>query len=77
MLNRPDQRVLQSLMRLKGHPDFEVVREWLAQSLDTNRREADTVKDEVLLRWKQGACQALDQILVTEATSRDSLQRGR
>lgn len=77
MLNKASVRVLQALSNLEGHADFEVLREWMAQSLDTIRRDTDTTRDEVLTRWNQGASQALEQFLVAASSAKEALRRGK
>lgn len=77
MLTKPSIRVLQALSNLEGHQEFEVLRQWMTQSLDTIRRDTDSVRDEVLTRWNQGACQVLDTFLVAASSSKEALRRGK
>lgn len=77
MLTKPTARVLQAFAHLEGHPDFEAIREWVAQSLDTIRRDTDQSKDEVLTRWNQGASQTLDQFLAIASSAKEVIRRSR
>lgn len=60
---------------LSGHPDFEKFLAYLQQSLDQLQAESATTKDEVLLRWQQGAMQVLSQTIESCANSRETLRK--
>lgn len=75
MLDRADQRVTAALSSLSGHPDFEVICDWLGKSLVNIRANTDTTKDEVLVRWQQGGSQVLSEFLTKKQESRDTLRK--
>lgn len=68
-------RVLQALNQLEGNADFEEVCDWLGKSLVSIRTNGDTQKDEVLMRWSQGASQALAEFLEKKSTARETLRK--
>ncbi len=57
---------------LEGHAEFEVVVDWLEESLADIRTASMHTKDEVLLRWQQGASQTLDDLVRKIRTSRQT-----
>ena len=59
MLARPDERVYAALARLRLDPDFQVVLEWISASEAVLQKQSASHKDEVLLRWNQGALQCM------------------
>lgn len=63
MLTRPDIRVLSALASLEGHPEWQVVREWLEESLAHTSRETEEMIDAVRLRMEQGAAQTLRTLI--------------
>jgi hypothetical protein len=75
MLQRPDLRVIQALTALEGNVEFQVVLAWLQGNLDSIRKDNDLAKDEVLNRWNQGACQALDELIDTAKNARQAASR--
>lgn len=75
MMARPDQRVLSALASLEGNPDFEVVMQWLRQSREDQVNAGMYDKDDVLVRWSQGAYQALDSLISTAEAARKNLKR--
>lgn len=48
---------------LEGNADFEVFAVWLEESLTELRTFSSHTKDEVVLRWQQGASQVLDDLV--------------
>ena len=76
MLNRPNERILKSLHALKSTEEWVTVREWIADSLNQMRKDSGRITDEVLLRWHQGACQALDTLLEYETKTKTILEKG-
>lgn len=77
MLNRPSNKVLAALASLEGHTDFEVIRVWLAESLQNLDAVSRETSDSTLCRWRQGAAQAVAQVLDYSAKSRSILQKSR
>lgn len=67
--------MLSALSTLSGHPDFEVVCDWLGKSLVNIRETTDTTKDEVMVRWQQGASQVLSELLMKKDEARDTLRK--
>lgn len=77
MLHKTDRVIISALSTLKGNKDFEIVRVYLEQSLQDLYRANATTKDEVILRWNQGAIQVLEQLLDMARDARDTLQKFR
>jgi hypothetical protein len=75
MLDRAEHRVLSALSSLSGHPDFEVICDWLGKSLVNIRASTDTTKDEVMVRWQQGASQVLAELLTKKTEARETLYK--
>lgn len=75
MLSKPDRSALMALNGLNGHPQFESIISWLEMSLVDLRHANDTCKDEVLMRWHQGACQTLEEIISTYHSCRDLMTK--
>lgn len=57
---------------LDGHPEFEVVMGWLEESLADLMSANCHAKDEVLMRWQQGACQALSDLVHRARSARET-----
>lgn len=75
MLQRPELRVIQAFNNLEGNVEFQVVLAWLQGNLDEIRKSNDSTKDEVLTRWNQGACQALEELIDTAKNARQAAAR--
>ena len=75
MLQRPELRVIQAFNNLEGSVEFQVVLTWLQGNLDEIRKSNDSTKDEVLTRWNQGACQALEELIDTAKNARQAAAR--
>jgi len=63
MLEKPSEQQLKALRTLSMSKDWEPVKQWLEESLNKIRRSSDREPDETQLRWKQGAAQALSELL--------------
>lgn len=77
MLQKTDRVIISALATLKGSKEFEIVRVYLEQSLQELYRANATTKDEVILRWNQGAIQLIEQFLDTAKNARETLQKFR
>lgn len=77
MLSKPNQKVLSALASLQGSPDFSTVQEWLCQSLDDLYANGATAKDDVIVRWHQGAAQAVRELLDKAATAQEVIRKSR
>lgn len=77
MLAKPSQQVLAALASLQGNPSFETVRAWLEQSRQDLYVESCETKDEVLSRWKQGAAQAVNELLTKAAEAPEVIRKSR
>jgi hypothetical protein len=77
MLQKPDRILIAALSTLKGNREFEIVRVYLEQSLQELYRANATTKDEVILRWNQGAIQLIEQFLDMAKNARETLQKFR
>lgn len=75
MLSKPDRATLSALNSLNGHPQFSSIISWLEMSLVDLRAANDHCKDEVLMRWHQGACQTLEEIISTYTSCRDLMTK--
>jgi len=75
MISRPSERVLSALASLEGHADFDVVMQWLRESREDHASNGMYAKDEVLVRWSQGAFQALDGFISTAESARKNLRK--
>lgn len=56
---------------LEGHPEFEVIREYLQVCLSDLQINSATTKDEVVLRWQQGGIQVLSELISRAANARE------
>jgi len=74
-VNRPDERILKALHSLKHQEDWKTVRAWLTDSITAMRKESDSIREEVPLRWNQGACSALDTLLEYETNTKEILEK--
>lgn len=61
MLSQSPARVVAALASLEGNGDFQVVMQWLQSNLETLRHDSAYMKDEVSVRWAQGAMQVLSE----------------
>lgn len=77
MLAKPDHQVLNALAALQGNPQFETVRAWLEQSRQALYVESCETKDEVLSRWKQGAAQAVNDLLTKAQQAPEVIRKSR
>ena len=77
MLAKPDNQVLSALAALEGNSNFETVRAWLEQSRQALYVESCETKDEVLSRWKQGAAQAVNELLTKAQQAPEVIRRSR
>lgn len=74
MLDKPSLRVLSALSSLEGS-DFDVFKGWLKESLANLYTDSCRTSDEVHSRWKQGAAQAIEEILEKSETARATLNK--
>lgn len=72
VLSQSPDRVIAALSSLEGNAEFEVVLSWLEASLGELRETSCYTKDEVVLRWQQGACQALTDLTRAARTARQT-----
>lgn len=57
------KQVTTAFASLEGVHDWEVIMDWLKIERDGLRAYSESTKDEVLLRWSQGATQVLTEII--------------
>lgn len=57
------KQVTAAFLSLEGSNDWEIIMDWLKTERDELRSYNESSKDEVLLRWNQGASQVLTQII--------------
>jgi len=75
MLNKPSKRVISAFTTLEGNSDFESVMDWIRESLENLKSANAEAREEYLVRWGQGAIQALGQINEYSKNSRDILKK--
>lgn len=77
MLSKPDRQVVAAMATLSAHPDFNKFLEYLHGSLNEIASESASTKDEVLLRWQQGAMQILQQVITSCSNAPETLRKFR
>ena len=77
MLNKPNNQVLSALSALRSDTNFETVRSWLQESLQSLYSDSCHTKDETLSRWQQGAAQAVDEFLKKSDEAADVIRKSR
>ena len=77
MLSKPDRQVVAAMATLSAHPDFNKFLEYLSRSLSEIATESASTKDEVLLRWQQGAMQVLQQTIESCTNASETLRKFR
>lgn len=75
LLSKPDRQLLVALSALETDPNFQVVMNWLFSSQEEIYQNTSYIKDEVLVRWNQGAAQAVIEIIEVAMNTRQSLDR--
>lgn len=75
MLNQIDKETINALAQLQGNIHFEQVKTWLHESLRELERVTPQTKDEVQLRWNQGAQQVLGTILEKSDGSEQAIRK--
>ena len=75
MLNKLDRQTVAALATLQGHNDFQTFLKYLQASLEQLRKDSQVTKDEVTLRWEQGAIQTLDTLIESCTNARETLRR--
>lgn len=75
MLDKPSQRVISALSTLEGNTDFQVVQAWIRDSLEHLKTDAATSREDYLVRWQQGAVQALSEIDKYMSDAREILRK--
>jgi len=76
-MERASQRVLSALASLHGNPDWQIVKEWMQQSVDEDAKTLLIAKDEIQVRWLQGSIQTLRSILDTSTGAMEIIHRKR
>lgn len=74
MLEKPDNNVLRAMASLSDNMMFMTYIAWKRKNLETLRKAGDKILDEVQLRWRQGACQALDDDITFCESANESLR---
>jgi len=77
MLNKPSPQVTSALAALGGNPNFETIRSWLQESLQSLYSDSCHTKDETLSRWQQGAAQAVDEFLTKSEEAAGVIRKSR
>lgn len=76
-LQAPDERVLHAMASLTVSRDFQVVHEFLKDSVKELHERVETTEEDVHLRFQQGALQVLGEILSLASDSVRMLERKR
>ncbi|WP_423820838.1 hypothetical protein V5738_10895 [Salinisphaera sp. SPP-AMP-43] len=71
---KPDAQVAKSLATLKNTPEFQPVREWIAQSLSDVDRKLRTGEGTHLARL-QGEAQCLESLIERVDNSRETAEK--
>lgn len=77
MLAKPSNQVLSALASLQGDQSFATVRDWLCQSLDDLYANGASAKDDVIVRWHQGAAQAVRDFLEKAESAAEVIRKSR
>lgn len=77
MLAKPNQKVLSALASLRGDPNFSTVLDWMCQSLDNLYADGASAKDDVIVRWHQGAAQAVRDFLDKADSAHEVIRKSR
>lgn len=77
MINKPDKTVLSALSQLQSDSDFQIVLKHLNASLETLKSDSAYSKEEYILRWNQGAIQALGEFVSLAENCRELLYKVR
>lgn len=77
MLTKPEQRVLSAFAALANDSDFVTIRGWLEQCRNDLYAEIASTRDDVLVRWRQGMAQAIEQLLEKADTASEVLRKSR
>jgi hypothetical protein len=62
-LEKPDDKIYESILRLKSNRDFAEFKLWLVKSLNRNYTRIPLISDKTVLRWMQGSSQLLDDLI--------------
>lgn len=76
-MTKPDQRTLAAIARLSVDADFVVFKSWLEDVGRSLHAEAPRIRDEVMLRWNQGAAQAIEDIVARIESAQAALRKSR
>ncbi len=75
MLSLLQPEVINALSQLQGNIHFEIVKGWLHESLRELEKTTPITKDEVQLRWQQGAQQVLGTFLEKSDGSEEAIRK--
>lgn len=70
-----DQRVLEAIARLHGDADWDALVEGLKEELSALHRDMTICREEVPLRWMQGAAQTISELLDLHARAQEIVYR--
>lgn len=77
MLRNPNERELAAFARLHADADFAVIVNYLEENESALHKTAMGLKDDVALRWTQGATQTLGQLLDVVRQAPEAAHRAR
>lgn len=77
MINKPDKIILSALSQLQSDSDFQIVLRYLSATLETLKADGAYLKEEHMLRWNQGATQALGEFVDLANNCRELLHKVR
>ena len=76
MIGKADQETLQAMVALSGNHNWIQVRKWIEAEMARIRLNIDSEHGDVVLRWNQGALQALRGMLEKFDKARNALDKG-
>lgn len=75
MINQPDKAIINALVQLDGNLHFEIVKDWLRNTLVELQASCAYSKDEVQTRWNQGAQQVLIEFLEKSDKAQETIRK--
>jgi hypothetical protein len=72
VIEQPSKQTIHALAALQGNTDFQVVIDWLRNTLHKLQEDGAYTKDETQSRWNQGAQQLLQEFLLKSEKARET-----
>jgi hypothetical protein len=77
VLTKPSNKVLSAIASLQNDQNFSVIRDWLTESLESLYVNGSTTKDDVVVRWNQGAAQVVRDLLEKCESASEVIRKSR